>query len=76
MDCLHRLGQRAPGAQVSTERADHRGQHGDLFPRGVMPAAGRVPQRGGTDTDGIRHSAKVAWRALAMLQKEIEEEGR
>ena len=29
-------------------------------------------QRGTIDTDGIRHSAKVAWRALAMLQKEIE----
>ena len=26
------------------------------------------------DTDGIRHSAKVAWRALANLQKEIEQE--
>ena len=24
------------------------------------------------DTDGIRHSAKIAWRALAHLQKEIE----
>ena len=24
------------------------------------------------DTDGIRHSAKVAWRALANLQKELE----
>ena len=24
------------------------------------------------DNDGIRHSAKVAWRALANLQKEIE----
>jgi hypothetical protein len=24
------------------------------------------------DTDGARHLAKVAWRALAMLQKEIE----
>ena len=24
------------------------------------------------DSDGIRHSAKVAWRALANLQKEIE----
>lgn len=24
------------------------------------------------DTDGIRHSAKVAWRALAMLQRELE----
>jgi len=28
--------------------------------------------RGKLDTDGIRHSAKVAWRALALLQKEIE----
>ena len=24
------------------------------------------------DTDGVRHSTKVAWRALANLQKEIE----
>jgi len=29
-------------------------------------------QRGGFDTDGLRHSAKMAWRALALLQKEIE----
>lgn len=29
-------------------------------------------ERGKCDTDGQRHSAKVAWRALAMLQKEIE----
>ena len=28
--------------------------------------------RGTIDTDGIRHSAKVAWRALALLQVEIE----
>jgi len=28
------------------------------------------------DTDGIRHSAKVAWRALANLQKEIERDGK
>lgn len=32
-------------------------------------------QRGTVDTDGIRHSVKVAWRALALLQKEIEAEG-
>jgi hypothetical protein len=31
-------------------------------------------QRGTFDTDGKRHSAKVAWRALALLQKEIEAE--
>lgn len=32
-------------------------------------------QRGTLDTDGLRHSAKVAWRALALLQKEIEAAG-
>lgn len=31
-------------------------------------------QRGTLDTDGVRHSAKVAWRALALLQREIEVE--
>lgn len=30
--------------------------------------------RGTRDTDGVRHSAKVAWRALALLQREIEAE--
>lgn len=30
--------------------------------------------RGTLDTDGVRHSAKVAWRALAMLQTEIDKE--
>ena len=29
-------------------------------------------QAGETDTDGMRHSAKVAWRALANLEKELE----
>lgn len=27
------------------------------------------------DTDGQRHSAKVAWRALALLQEELQREG-
>jgi hypothetical protein len=31
-------------------------------------------ERGKFDTDGIRHSAKVAWRGLALLQREIEAE--
>jgi hypothetical protein len=31
-------------------------------------------QRGTYDTDGVRHSAKMVWRALAYLQKEIEAE--
>jgi hypothetical protein len=30
--------------------------------------------RGKRDTDGQRHSAKVAWRALALLQREIDAE--
>jgi hypothetical protein len=31
-------------------------------------------QRGTRDKDGVRHSARYAWRALALLQKEIEDE--
>ncbi len=30
--------------------------------------------RGKLDTDGLRHTAKVAWRALALLQTELEAE--
>lgn len=30
--------------------------------------------RGTLDTDGARHSAKTAWRALALLQEELEVE--
>lgn len=33
-------------------------------------------ERGKLDTDGMRHSAKMAWRALALLQEEIEAESR
>lgn len=32
-------------------------------------------ERGTIDTDGLRHSTKVAWRALALLQKELEDAG-
>ena len=32
-------------------------------------------ERGKIDTDGMRHSAKLAWRALALLQIELEAEG-
>jgi hypothetical protein len=34
-----------------------------------------LTDRGTFDTDGIRHSAKVAWRALALLQEELEAAG-
>ncbi len=30
--------------------------------------------RGTIDTDGVRHTAKVAWRALALLQRELDAE--
>ncbi len=29
-------------------------------------------ERGTVDSDGVRHSAKMAWRALALLQEELE----
>jgi hypothetical protein len=31
-----------------------------------------VFEAGTVDTDGVRHSTKVAWRALAALQLELE----
>jgi hypothetical protein len=31
-------------------------------------------ESGKIDTDGVRHSAKVAWRALALLQRELDKE--
>jgi hypothetical protein len=34
-----------------------------------------LADRGTLDTDGVRHSAKLAWRALAMLQTELEAAG-
>lgn len=35
-------------------------------------AARHMLEAGTMDTDGVRHSAKLAWRALANLQKELE----
>jgi hypothetical protein len=32
-------------------------------------------ERGAIDSDGMRHSAKLAWRALALLQEELEAAG-
>ncbi len=34
-----------------------------------------LADRGKRDVDGLRHSAKTAWRALALLQEELEEAG-
>ena len=30
-------------------------------------------ERGAVDNDGLRHSAKLAWRALALLELELEQ---
>lgn len=42
--------------------------HADCLARHLL-------ERGTIDTDGVRHSAKLAWRALALLQLELEAEG-
>lgn len=39
--------------------------HADCIPRHLI-------DRGSFDSDGMRHSAKLAWRALALLQTELE----
>jgi hypothetical protein len=43
--------------------------HGDCVARHLLEA-------GTIDSDGLRHTAKVAWRALALLQVEIENTGK
>lgn len=36
--------------------------------------ARHLTERGGFDKEGVRHSAQLAWRALALLQMELEAE--
>ena len=57
--------QHNPGKPLYWDR-DKSGDESDALMRHFL-------QRGTVDTDGIRHSAKVAWRAMALLQKEIEQ---
>lgn len=59
--------QHNPGQPLHWDRAKS-GDEADALVRHLL-------QRGTTDTDGVLHSAKVAWRALAMLQKELEASG-
>lgn len=56
--------QHNPGTPLHWDRSKS-GDELDALTRHLMEA-------GTIDTDGIRHSSKVAWRALANLQKEIE----
>jgi hypothetical protein len=55
------------GQPLHWDRSKSTDEH-DALTRHLMEA-------GTVDDDGIRHSAKVAWRALAMLQKELEANG-
>ena len=58
--------QHSPGQPVHWDRAKSTDE-ADACVRHLM-------ESGTVDTDGVRHSAKAAWRALALLQKEIEAE--
>lgn len=58
--------QHNPGQPMHWAR-DKSTDHADCIVRHLIDA-------GTFDSDGIRHSAKVAWRALALLQVEIENE--
>jgi hypothetical protein len=56
--------QHNPGTKMHWDRSKS-GDELDALTRHLMEA-------GTVDTDGIRHSVKVAWRSLANLQKELE----
>lgn len=58
--------QHHPGQPLHWER-DKSTDHADCIARHLL-------ERGTFDTDGQRHSAKLAWRALAILQEELEAE--
>lgn len=56
--------QHNPGEEMHWAREKSK-DNADCIARHLM-------ERGTLDDDGLRHSAKVAWRALAMLQLELE----
>lgn len=66
---LSRIGndQHNPGQPMHWARAKS-GDEADACVRHLL-------ERGTMDSDGVRHSTKAAWRALANLQKELEAAG-
>jgi hypothetical protein len=58
--------QHNPGKPLHWDRSKSQDEHD--------ACARHLSQAGTFDSDGVRHSAKAAWRALALLQKEIEAE--
>jgi hypothetical protein len=63
---LSRIGneQHNPGTPLHWDRSKS-GDESDAAMRHFL-------ERGRIDTDGVRHSTKFAWRALALLEKELE----
>jgi hypothetical protein len=59
--------QHNPGTPLHWDRSKSKDEK-DALVRHLLEA-------GKMDDDGIRHSAKVAWRAMSNLQKELEENG-
>ena len=59
--------QHNPGQELHWSRGKSN-DHSDTMLRHYM-------ERGTIDEDGTRHSAKMVWRALAILQLELEEAG-
>lgn len=57
--------QHNPGTKMHWDRSKS-GDELDALARHLMEA-------GKIDSDGMRHSTKVAWRALANLEKELEQ---
>jgi dATP/dGTP diphosphohydrolase len=65
---LSRIGneQHNPGQPMHWAK-DKSTDHADCIVRHLI-------ERGTIDTDGVRHATKVAWRALALLEIELEGE--
>ncbi len=59
--------QHNPGQEMHWARGKST-DHADCIVRHLL-------ERGTSDTDGLPHSAKLAWRALALLQEELEASG-
>lgn len=66
---LSRVGndQHNPGEPIHWARSKA-ADHADCIVRHLI-------DRGEVDTDGVLHTTKVAWRALALLQEELEKAG-
>lgn len=58
--------QHNPGQEMHWAK-DKSADHADCLVRHLL-------EQGTLDEDGLRHTAKVAWRALALLQTELEDE--